>query len=220
MLSTGSKREFTKMRHAQRRDLVRACQAAVKGSSWRSNKGTLFAHRSRWLVGVTEMTNVTCEQTKARIAVKPMANDPIYWDIIGHPELRDESLSFRLFGWMTTSSLILEEPVISERGGTSAIAKRMLDIGDCKLSEIASDWTAEEFLAGLGDPISPDKKFITRVVTLLAERRYDDALQLCEASAARGESGGFVSSIKGTFNEMTAHWIEAHRTVDNLGIRG
>ena len=82
MLSTGSKREFTKMRHAQRRDLVRACQAAVKGSSWRSNKGTLFAHRSGWLVGVTELTNVTCEQTKARIAVKPMANDPMYFLVL------------------------------------------------------------------------------------------------------------------------------------------
>lgn len=207
-----SKREFTKARHAQRRDLYKACRAVTKGTRWQSRTGVLSGERGDWFVAVHEMTDVLRVRTRARVVVKPMAIDPIFWEVVGHPELCRESLSFRYFGAMTCSFLILEEPELSEEGGVDAIAKRMLDLGEAKLDDISGSWTLDSFLDRLIDPSKPDKKFTTRIATLLAAGRFGEAQALCDESAARGSSGGFLSSDRGTFNEMATNWITEQRT--------
>jgi len=210
-----SKREFTKSRHGQRRDLYKACQAVTKGTKWKSRTGVLVGERGGWFVGVHEMTDVLQVRTRARVVVKPMAIDPIFWEIVGHPELCRQSLSFRYFGAMTCAFLILEEAELSEEGGVAAIAQRMLDLGNRKLQEIADSWTSDHFLRMLCNPSKPDLKFVTRIATLLADRRFDEAQSLCDESAARGSSGGFLSSKRGTFNEMVTAWIAEQRSVEN-----
>ena len=210
-----SKRDFTKARHAQRRDLFKACQAVTKGTSWKSRTGTLVGEQGGWFLAVQEMTDVSRERTRARVVVKPMAIDPIFWAIVGHPELCRQSLSFRYVGWMTCAFQILEEPELPEDGGVGAIAQRMLDLGSRTLDEIANTWTLDRFLECLGDPSKPDRKFITRITTLLASRRFDEAQSLCDKSAAEGSSGGFLSSARGTFNQMATNWIREQRSVEN-----
>jgi hypothetical protein len=214
MLATQSKREFTKARHAQRREVVKACRAVTKGTEWRSNQGALFAERGGWFLAAHEMTDVASEQTKVRLVVKPMAIDPIFWDIVGHPELREQPLSFRYFGAMKCALLILEEPHVSEDGGPIAIAARMLDLGEQKLTEIATSWTADDFLSRIGNPAKPDQHFVTRIATLLAVERFGEAQALCADSDARGKTGGFVSLTRGTFNQMVSRWIAANSLVD------
>jgi len=210
-----SKREFTKARHAQRRDLYKACQAVTKGTAWKSRTGVLVGEGGGWFVGVHEMTDVSNIRTRARVVVKPMAIDSIFWEIVGHPELCRQGLSFRYFGAMTCAPLILEEPELSEEGGVAAIAQRMLDLGNRKLKEFAETWTTDDFLALVSNPSKPDLRFVTRVATLLADRCFEEAQYLCEESAARGSSGGFLSPKLGTFNEMVLGWITKQRSVEN-----
>lgn len=210
-----SKREFTKARHVQRRELYKACQAVTKGTRWKSRTGVLVGEQDGWLVAVHEMTDVSQVRTRARVIVKPMTIDPIFWEIVGHPELCRQGLSFRYFGAMTCAPLILEEPELSEQGGVLAIAQRMLDLGNRKLKEIAATWTTDHFLGLLCDPLKPDLRFVTRVTTLLADRRFEEAQRLCDQSAARGSTGGFLSSRRGTFNELVSRWIAEQRSVEN-----
>lgn len=214
MLAKGSKREFSKQRHAQRRDVAKACRAAVKGTTWRANQGVIFAESRGWLLSLQEMTDVSRLGTRGRLVVKPMTTDPLYWEIVGHPELCKQPLSFRIFGWMTSGSIILGEPAIDEDGGPPAIAARMMEIGERALADIASNWTLDRFLDDYRDAVLPDRKFITRIVTLLALGRLEEARTLCQQSKAKGWHGGFTSSSRGTFNDMTIDWIDAHRTVE------
>lgn len=210
-----SKREFTEGRHAQRRELYKACQAVAKGTRWKAKTGVLVGEQDGWLVAIHELTDVSQRRTRARVIVKPMAIDPIFWEIVGHPELCRQGLSFRYFGAMTCAPLILEEPELSEEGGVTAIAQRMLDLGNRKLTEIAATWTSDRFLELLCDPWKPELRFVTRVTTLLADRRFEEAQRFCDESAARGSSGGFLSSKRGTLNEMVSRWIAQQRSVEN-----
>lgn len=213
MNSPPSKHEFTKSRHAQRRALVKACRAVTKGTTWRSNQGALFAQRDGWFLTAHEMTKIAVPQTYVRLSIKPMAADPVFWEMVGHPELCDQPLSFRYFGAMTVGSLILGEPEIPEEGGTDEIARQMLSLAEARLQDVAATWCADDFLRGLARKTG--RYFTASVTTLLAERRFQEAGQLCDEAAARGSNGGFSSSKLGTFNEMVARWIAAHLSVEN-----
>ena len=208
-----SKREFTKSRHAQRRELHKSCQTVTKGTGWKSRTGVLLAERGGWFLAAHELTKIASPQTFVRLVVKPMAIDPLFWDLVGHPELRGQSLSFRYFGAMTVGVLILEELEVSEKGGTDEIARRMLAAADSRLQQIVDDWTSDDFLKGIAGKTG--RYFTATVTTLLAEARYVEAQRLCDEAAARGTNGGFWSSKLGTFNEMVTRWIADHRAGEN-----
>ena len=209
-----NKRAFTSARHAQRRDLFKACNAAAKGTEWKARQGVIVGERGGWLIAAHEMTDVLRERTRVRLVTKPMAIDPILWDLVGEPQLRRQGLTFRYFGAVTCPCLILEEPEVSEEGGVDAIASRMIALADAKLTEITGSWTADTFLQGIRNAINPGRHFASTVATLIAERRYDDALELLDEAVARSAPGGFVSR-RGSFPENAAKWIRDNMTVEN-----
>jgi hypothetical protein len=196
-------RAFTTARHAQRRAVFKACRAAVKGTGWRSATGVLFAERNGWVIAVQEMTGIVWASTKARLTIKPMAIDPIFWDMAGQPQLRKESLSFRYFGALTCPGLIIGEVEISEEGGPPRIAARMLRLAEQTLQEVAATWTLAKFLDEINASINPRRLFSTAICTLIADGREADAFKLCQDSANRGLVRGFVTP-RGTFPEMAA----------------
>lgn len=159
------------------------------------------------MTAVHPVVNLLHERTSVRLTVKPMASDPVFWDLVGHPELRRQGLSFRYFGAMTVAGLIAEEVEVSEDGGPDAIAQRMLEIGQRTLDMLEKSWTIDDFLDRL--PLRGGRYFTARIATLLAYGRDADAKRLCEESAAAGSSGGFVSSVRGTFNQMAERFIAA-----------
>jgi hypothetical protein len=205
-----SKRDFTKSRHAQRRDLFKACRTVTKGTKWRSSQGVLFAERGGWFLAAHEMTKVHVAQTFVRLCVKPMAIDPIFWDLVGEPQLRDQALSFRYFGALSAPCLIIGEFEISEEGGAAEIAARMLALVDAKLAEIAERWTVDDFLDGIRNAINPGRHFASTVTALLASGREQDALILCTEAMERRAAGGFVSK-RGSFPENAVAWIRERR---------
>lgn len=162
--------------------------------------------RSDWFLAVHPMVNRLRERTQARIVVKPMASDPVFWDLVGHPELRRQGLSFRYLGAMTVGGLILEEPEISEEGGAEAMAGRLLAVGEQRLETIARTWTVDDFLSRL--PVRQGRYYTARLSTLLAFGRLKDAERLAANTAAAGGTGGFVSSSRGSINDMATRWIE------------
>ena len=199
-------RDFTNARHAQRRAVYKACRAATKGTAWRSATGVLFAERNGWFLAAHEMTGIVQATTKVRLVIKPMAIDPIFWDMAGQPQLRNESLSFRYFGALTCPGLILAEVDVSEEGGPPEIATRMLQLAEETLVDIASTWTIDKFLDGIRSSINPQRLFATVVCTLIADGRKESALELCSDSAARGQVKGFLTP-RGTFPEMAAKYL-------------
>jgi hypothetical protein len=201
-------RAFTSARHAQRRTLFKACRIATKGSAWRSASGVLFAQRNGWFLAVHEITGIVEASTQARLVLKPMRIDPIFWEILGEPQLRDEALSFRYFGALTCPGLIMGEVDISEEGGPPEIAARMLQLGEERLEEVAACWTIDRFLDGIRLAANPQRLFATAICTLIAEGRGEQALELCRNSASNGQVRGFLTR-RGTFPEMAAKYLVA-----------
>ena len=200
-------RAFTNARHAQRRALFKACRASVKGTAWRSATGVLFAQRNGWFLAMQEMTGIVSAITKARLTVKPMAIDPIFWDMAGQPQLRNESLSFRYFGALTCPGLIMAEVELSEEGGPAEIAVRMLQVAEATLEEVATTWTMDKFLDGINSSINSKRLFATAICTLIADGRGEYALQICRDSASRGQIRGFLTP-HGTFPEMATKLLQ------------
>jgi hypothetical protein len=166
----------------------------------------LFAERDGWFVAVHEMTDILREATKSRLVVKPMAIDPIFWDLIGEPQLRRQGLSFRYFGALTCPPLIIGEPDVGEEGGPPGIATRMLELGERTLDDVATDWTTDRFLDGVAASINPRRLLSTRIATLIAADRLDEALNLSEDAIAAGSVGGFLG-MRGSFHETASAWI-------------
>jgi hypothetical protein len=154
------------------------------------------------------MTSILQASTDVRLVVKPMAIDPIFWDMAGEPQLRNESLSFRYFGALTCPGLILGEVDISEEGGPPAIAARMLQLAEDTLVDVASTWTSDKFLDEIRSSTNPQRLFATVICTLIAEGRDECALELCRDSADRGQVRGFLTR-RGTFPDMAVKHLAA-----------
>lgn len=195
-------------RHAYRRALEKAVRAASKGSGWRTIEGCLFRERAGWSVSVFPSVFIFEESTKATVSAKPMAIDPIFWDIVGMPENADAPLSFRLNGAWTCQPPPFDEVAIEENADANVVAARLLDTANERLAAVER-WSVEDFVQRCRTSGATEDLYLPSVVTaLLALNRDIEALEACKSANARGDCGGFLSP-EGSFSEMATRWITA-----------
>ena len=195
-------------RHAYRRALEKAVRATSKGSGWRTIEGCLFREQAGWFVSVCPAVFIYEESTKATVSAKPMAIDPIFWDIVGLSENADAPLSFRLNGAWTCQPPPFDEVSIEENTDTNVVAARLLDTANERLAAVER-WSVEDFLQLCRTSGATEDSYLPCVVTaLLAVSRDSEALEVCKSAKARGDIGGFLSS-DGSFSEMATRWITA-----------
>ncbi|MEI6642572.1 MAG: hypothetical protein WCL10_11085 [Novosphingobium sp.] len=198
-------------RHAYRRALEKAVRAASKGSGWRSIEGCLFREQAGWFVSVCPSVFINVEATKATVSAKPMAIDPIFWDIVGLPENANTPLSFRLNGAWTCQPPPFDEVSIEENTDANFVAARLLDTANEHLAAVER-WSVEDFLQLCRNSGATEDSYLPCVVTTLhALNRDSEALDTCKSAIARGDSGGFLSP-DGSFSEMATRWITASLT--------
>lgn len=196
-------------RIAYRKALAKSIRTAAKGSGWRSSEGSLFQEGAGWFVSVSPSVYIFEEITKASVSAKPMAIDPIFWDIAGLPENRDAPLSFRLNGAWVCRPPDLAEVEIAEEGDTDAVAARLLAIADAQLDHVISSWTPEVFLSLCVEKGAGHSGYLSSIVTTLVSMgRDEEALATCERAILDGENGGFLAP-DGTFAEMARNWLVA-----------
>ena len=195
-------------RHTYRRALEKAVRAASKGSGWRTIEGCLFREQAGWFVSACPSVLIYEESTKATVSAKPMAIDPIFWDIVGLPENADAALSFRLNGAWTCQPPPFNEVSIEENSDTNVVAAGLLDRANERLAAVER-WSVEDFLQLCRTSGATEDSYLPCVVTaLLALRRDNEALEACKSAKARGDIGGFLSP-DGSFSEMATRWITA-----------
>jgi hypothetical protein len=195
-------------RHAYRRALEKAVRAASKRSGWRTIDGCLFREQAGWFVSVCPSAFTYEESTKATVSAKPMAIDPIFWEIVGLPENADAPLSFRFDGAWTCQPPPFGEVAIEENTDANIVAARLLDTANERLAAVER-WSVEDFLQLCRTSGATEDSYLPCVVTaLLSLRRDSEALEACKSAKARGDSGGFLSP-DGSFSEMATRWITA-----------
>lgn len=195
-------------RHTYRRALEKAVRAASKGSGWRSIEGCLFREQAGWFVSVSPSVFIYEEATKATVSAKPMAIDPIFWDIVGLPENANAPLSFRLNGAWTCRPPPFDDVAIEENTDANVVAARLLDAANERLAAVER-WSVEDFLQLCRNSGATEDSYLPCVVAALhALNRDSEALDTCKSAEARGNSGGFLSP-DGSFSEMATRWLTA-----------
>lgn len=195
-------------RHAYRRALEKAVRAVSKGSGWRTVQGCLFREQSGWFVSIEPAVYIYEPRTPVRVTAKPMSIDPIFWELVGLPENRDQPLSFRLLGAWTCQPPEFAEINVPEGGEPDEVAARILKLADEQINAVTTSFSVEDFLKLCRDHGRADHAYLaSEACALVALNRQLEALSLCESAIAEGASGGFVAPA-GTFAEMAADWLK------------
>lgn len=201
------KRAQESARHAYRRALEKAVRAASKGTKWRSSQGCLFQDYMGWFVAVQPSVYIFEPITNARVSVKPMSIDPIFWDVVGVPENKSRPLSFRCFGAWTCPAPELADRDVPENDAVDLVADRLFRIADEQLKTL-DGWALSDFLQTCRKQRteSPDGYLPCVVTTLIAMGREEEALEACINAKQAGAFDGFLAP-EGSFVEMASRWL-------------
>lgn len=194
-------------RHAFRRALEKSLRIQVKGTDWKSAHGSIFCDKSGWFIAVSPSVHIFEHITKAMVSVKPMAIDPIFWDIVGLPENREQPLSFRANGAWACRPPYYAEINIDEDEDPDIVAERLFVVAIEQLDSVTRTYSMERFLAACREAGAMADAYLSSVIpALIALHRRDDALGICEEASSQGWSGGILAS-EGSFVEMAAAYL-------------
>ena len=194
--------------------------AALKGKAraagWRFARGEVFRQTGDWFISV--MPALLWEHgAMVRMTVKPMALDPLFWDIVGLSENRALPLSFR-----ATGAWVLRPPSTDDYLGLNTIqvgplAAEVLEWSNQRSAAVVQSISFKSMLAAL-----PEEQHLRGQPRALATCLHimmndlDGASRLCRvddpaAHPLMREGGGFTThngdgSIS-TFLDQARDWI-------------
>lgn len=208
--------KITRAEQAKRRAfgqaLERALRARVKGSGWKSAYGSIFRQESDWFIEVQPKVHIFEHTIKAAVWVKPMAIDPIFWDLVGLPENRESPLSFRANGAWTCRPPCFAELDIEEDDDATVVGDRVLAAATEQRAQVMQSYSIERFLTDCREADAIPGAYLSSIIpTLIALDRREEALAICEDACLQGWSGGF-SAPEGTFVEMAAAFLRKSKT--------
>jgi hypothetical protein len=213
-------REQQKAVKQRSKDFDAALKARARAAGWRYARGEVFRQAGDWFVSV--FPSLLWEQgALARLMIKPMALDPLFWDIVGLPENRDLPLSFRATGAWVLRPRTLDETVALDIGEIDALADALLAWSDERSKKSLAKASVQTMLADLpnipelgGQPLA-----LATCLHILADD-LDGAMRLCrisdpDAHPLMREGGGFSThnrdGLESTFIEQAREWIAARR---------
>lgn len=208
-----SKREYQKGRRALGVAVAAALKQTARADGWRISKGWLFKERDGWFLEVRSYPWIVEDRTTAEFRAKPMALDPVFWQIVQTPENINQPLSFRLFGAWTCRGPAWSETSISEDDGADDIAFRILDWASAQIKDPPLPFETNALIKFITD--RPERRgfeggWLAEVITLLMlAGRSDEARSLCMTAINSGESGGYTVGSK-SFPQLALDWIEGH----------
>ena len=202
-------------RHGYRRALETSIRTQVKGTGWKSVGGSIFREKAGWFFRADPIVYVYEHVTKLAVSAKPMAIDPILWELLGLHENCKQSLSFRANGVFTCRPRYFEEQAIEENDYPSIVADRFIAAATEKYENILHTYSLDTFLIDCRDAAGRTEHYLPCLVaTLIAMHREGEALAVCEEALARGASGGILFPGS-SFVEMAANRLR-HRNADTV----
>lgn len=179
----------------------------AKGTGWKSARGSIFREQAGWFIVASPSVYIYEHVTKAVISVKPMAIDPIFWDLVGLPENREQALSFRSNGAWICRPPNFAELDIEENDDPTIVANRLIAVATDQLENVLRSYSFDAFLLTCRDVAGAMGSYLPCVITtLIAMDRENEALAVCEEASAQGFGGGFLAP-EGSFVEMAAAYL-------------
>jgi len=184
-----------------------ALKAAVKGTGWRFAGGTIFKSEKDWFV--SNMPGLGFGRgAYMRWTCKPMAIDPLYWDILGLEGAHDAPLSFRHKGAWTIHPAWTEAFIAHDETSPERLAEEVLAWSNRQL-ENKANMTLEKMISDLGALDKLGHYKTQAVCLLILNGDLDHAEELCrnhdpkETVALNVIRPGQTAS----FYEQTLAWI-------------
>ena len=185
----------------------------LKGTGWKQSQGVLFRNYEDWFV-----SNLTYPLPNGGVrctwSFKPMAIDPLFWEIVAGEDGHKQPLSIRFFGAFTIRPPSEDLIINTEMDDPKELAKSVLNWCDQKLAKDKSKMSYEAMLASLGplDEIDENQR-ITAVCLLILLDKLDDAYQLAQDKRGffQKETGGFIFDGGRSFFDLARDWIVKKR---------
>ncbi|MEF2071082.1 hypothetical protein [Consotaella aegiceratis] len=206
--------KLTRAERKERKALAKATVAVLKTSArsykWRVARDSLFKdHNGRFVEVQASIVN-WAYKTRMAARIKPMALDPVFWNIVGMPENAKLPLSFRAFGaWVCSAPTVVEDEINEGDGSPETLAANILDWANSQMASPMLTADCETYLEYL-QTLSKGY-FANRVAMLCLMGRYEDARAACLAAIEQDDSGGFGQLVNDkivNFPTMVIHWLD------------
>ena len=201
-------------RTAFERQVLAALGTLLRGSPWKKSKCAIFGKFGDYYQDVMISVHRNSERTTATLRSKPMAVDPILWDILGMPENQSEPLSFRTWSAFTCSGLPLVESELEVRGQTpedvAANAFEFVVSNRTLLEERLKLASYSDLLGSHPNQIARGAYAVTLVASLIHETNEQEARRLASGYASGSLMSCTEFSSAGlSFHEHALRWLDA-----------
>ena len=208
---------MTKARTDFEKECLSRLRVLLKGTGWRKRDNLVFGEFDGCYVQADILVHRNEPRTRFECSFKPMAVDPILWEISGTPECLDQPLSFRScgIGGCVTYPLLVTD--IEQAGATAhEVAAQVLACCSRALALLRDDFGNRPFsglLAELQEKGARGNVATSRIAALVAEGRTADARTDAEASLATyGPLFPAVQRVGKLFEHQILRWLDARST--------
>ena len=183
----------------------------VKGSGWRKKIDTLTREVDNNFYCLNIHAEYPRKGLKLTLKTKPMALDELLWDICDMPENKLEPLSFRIWGWYTCTSIIIDEINFDDEVSTPKLAKKILlwsNNGIEKHQKASYNTNFSTLVKKDQQQISHSYHAITLITSLIIEKSYSEAKSLAKLYDSEKLQAGltFILDDKSYFY-LAIKWI-------------
>lgn len=212
-------REQQRAARQRQKDFAAALKRQARAASWRYAGGWIFRQSGDWFVDVLPW--LLPERGAAlRLLIKPMALDPLFWDIVGVSENRSFPLSFRANGAWVLRPATIDSQAGLDLAEVESLAAEVLRVADRQAAALLETISLESMLAAL-----PDKKDLFGQQRVLAVCLHilaghtEAAFELCRISSSEEHpivrGSGFLTrnpdGSVSTFLDQARDWIARER---------
>ncbi len=187
---------------------------AIKGTGWRKSGAVLFRQAGDFFHEVRITVSLYDGKTHVTHCVKPMALDPILWDILGMPGNAGEPLSFRTNGAFTCPGLPMYEEVLEQScltpGDAASSLMAVVVTQQALLTEVlqASDFSS--LVAQHTNQLERGAYAVTLVTSLINDGDCDAAARLASAYASGERESCCDISVEGvSVHRLALDWLAA-----------
>lgn len=204
-------REQQKSVKQRRKDYCAALKAGARKAGWHFAQEQLFRQTDDWFISV--MSSLLWERgARVRIMAKPMALDPLFWDIVGLSENENLPLSFRMNGAWVLRPAWEEHHVALETTDVTTLAAEVTDWSSRRANAILQTITLDSMLAALpAGPALFGQNLALAVCLNIMNGNHEAAMRLCGEESQRSDGGGFVTSNRdgtvSTFTDQATAWL-------------
>lgn len=196
------------------KELLASLPALIKKTGWKKNSSALFKANDGYFQNIFISSHRACNHTTVDLGFKPLALDPILWDILDIPENINQPLSFHAWGAFTCSSpsifeAQIELPGQSPQDVAETVASICIEKAELYRNSLARS-TYSDFVENHPTHRLSGAYAITLVTSLINDGNFKRAHELatmyvsgelhsCSQKWSRGEC----------FHQLALKWLDA-----------